>query len=96
MLAGLTSTQYLGQARPGQHSPRPDLPPQGRDLFSPDYFLHLVSTPMSCVSLGMPLGSDWHILHHYMLVLGRPLAHTSILYISYSQPYPQERIRLVT
>jgi hypothetical protein len=31
-----------------------------------------------------------------MLVLGCPLAQTSILYISYSQPYPQERIRLVT
>jgi hypothetical protein len=31
-----------------------------------------------------------------MLVLGRPFAQTSILYISYSQPFPHERIRLVT
>jgi hypothetical protein len=26
----------------------------------------------------MPPGSDWHILHRRMLVLGRPLAQTSI------------------
>jgi hypothetical protein len=31
-----------------------------------------------------------------MLVLGRPLAQTSVLHINCSQPYPQERIRLVT
>jgi hypothetical protein len=76
--------------------PRPTLPPLGQDLLPSDYILHPASTPASCASLATPFGSDWHILHRYMLVLGHPFAQTSILYISCCQPYPQERIRLVT
>jgi hypothetical protein len=55
---------------------------QGQDLLPPDHFHHLASTPSPCVSSGMLLGSNWHIIHHRMLVLGRPLAETSILHLS--------------
>jgi hypothetical protein len=86
------SGRYFGTvpAGPGRDSlaqaglllPRPNYPSPGRDLLLPGHFHHSALTPASCASPGTPPGSDWHILHHYMLVLGRPLAQTSILHLS--------------
>jgi hypothetical protein len=55
---------------------------RGRDLTPPGYILHPASTLAPCASPGTPLGSDWHILHRHMLVLGRPLAQISIFLLS--------------
>jgi hypothetical protein len=95
MPAGLAPVWYSGRAGPGQPSQarlllvRPSYPSPGRvnsfggrDLLYPDHFLHPASTPAPGASPGMPLGSDGHILHRHMLVLGRPLAQTSILLLS--------------
>jgi hypothetical protein len=54
----------------------------GRNSPPPAYFTHPASTPTHGASPGTPPGSDWHILHHHMLVLGRPLAQTSISFLS--------------
>jgi hypothetical protein len=71
---------YSGRARPGFPWPRPDFLSPGRisplwdGIYSLGHFLHPASIPSPCASLGTPLGSDWHILHRCMLVLGCPLA----------------------
>jgi hypothetical protein len=61
--------------RPSYSSPGQDLPPLA-------YNIYPGSTPAHCVSPGTPPGSDWHFLHRRMLVLGRPLAQTSISLLS--------------
>jgi hypothetical protein len=68
---------------------RPNYPSPGRDLLPPGHIPRPALTPAPCASPGTPLGSDWHILHRHILVLGCPLAQTSIL-PSPSQSYPQE------
>jgi hypothetical protein len=69
--------------------PRPDyylagriITPVGRDSFPLAYFTHPGSPPAQRASPGTPPGSDRHILHHRMLVLGRSLAQTSISLLS--------------
>jgi hypothetical protein len=85
--AGPPSMHCSGQARPGFPGPGRITPLQGRDLLPLDHFRHSTLTPLPGAGPRMPLGSDWHILHHHMLVLGCPLAQTSIL-LSSSQSYP--------
>jgi hypothetical protein len=80
--AGPPFIHYSGRARPGFPGPGRITPLPGRYSPPPAYFTHPASTPAPCASPGTPLGSDWHILHHYMLVLGRPLAQTSISLLS--------------
>jgi hypothetical protein len=69
-------------AQAGLFLPRLNYTSSGQDLPPPGHFPHPASTPSPCASPGMPLGSDWHIVHRYMRVLGRPLAQTSILLLS--------------
>jgi hypothetical protein len=61
---------------------RLDYTTSGWDLLPPGHIPRPASPPALCASLGTPPGSDWHILHHRMLVLGRPLAQTSISLLS--------------
>jgi hypothetical protein len=70
----------LAQARlsPG----RPNYSSPGRDLPSPGHIPRPASPPAHRASPGTPPSSDWHILHRHMLVLGRPLAQTSISILS--------------
>jgi hypothetical protein len=78
----LASAHYSGRARPGFPGPGRITPYVGRNSSSPTCFTYPASTPVPCASPGTPLGSDWHILHRHMLVLGRPLAQTSISLLS--------------
>jgi hypothetical protein len=80
--AGPPFVYCSGWARPGFPGTGRIITLQGRDLTSPGYILRPASTPSSCASPRMPLGSDWHILHHRMLVLGRSLAQTNISHLS--------------
>jgi hypothetical protein len=92
--SGWAGLEHSGWARPALPWPRPDYlhgrlnyPSPGRDLLPPGHIPRPASTPAPCASPGTPLGSDWHILHRHMLVLGCSLAQTSIL-PSPSQSYP--------
>jgi hypothetical protein len=61
---------------------RTDYSSPGRDLPPPGHIILPASTPAPCASPGTPLGSDWHVLHRHMLVLGCPVAQTSIFHLS--------------
>jgi hypothetical protein len=87
--AGPPPIYYSGWARtvlpwprPGYPPCRPNYSPPGPGFTSPGYILRPASALASCASPGTPLGSDWHLLHRHMLVLGRPLAQTSISLLS--------------
>jgi hypothetical protein len=80
--AGMALMLYPGQDGPGQPIPRPDYCPPRPKFTSSDIFPRSASPLASCASPRTPLGSDWHILHRRMLVLGRPLAQTSISLLS--------------
>jgi hypothetical protein len=60
-----------GRARPGFPGPGRIIPLQGRYLLPPGHIPHPASSPAHRASPGTPPGSDWHILHRHMLVLGR-------------------------
>jgi hypothetical protein len=69
-------------AQAGLSPCRPNFTSPGRDLLPPGHIPRPASPPAPCASPGMPPGSDWHFLHRHMLVLGRPLAQTSISILS--------------
>jgi hypothetical protein len=58
------------------------IPLQGRYLLPPGHITRPASPPAHRASPGTPPGSDWHIFHRHVLVLGRPLAQTSISLLS--------------
>jgi hypothetical protein len=68
--------------RPDYIFGRPNYSSPGRDLLPPGHITRPASSTAHRASPGTPPGSDWHILHHRMLVLGRPLAQTSISLLS--------------
>jgi hypothetical protein len=70
----------LGQA--GIPWPRPDYYPLRPKFISSGILPRPASPPAHRASPGMPPGSDWHIFHRHMLVLGRPLSQTSISILS--------------
>jgi hypothetical protein len=63
-------------------TPRPDYIPPRPKFISSGILARPASTPASYASPGTPPDSDWHTLHRRMLVLGRPLAQTSISLLS--------------
>jgi hypothetical protein len=89
--SGWAGLCYSGWARMGLPWPRPDYLHSRPDYYScrPRFtpsgiYTSSSSTPLLDASPGTPQGSDWHILLRHMLVLGRPLAQTSISLLSWS------------